>query len=141
MHKFITVVSMGVLLAGCSSASGLKEEREEADQVPAYETRLSSEAGVEVEVTPLSIGSGSWTFEVGLSTHSVDLAEDLMKVSVLRTDAGKELSPVSWDGSPPGGHHREGVLTFENPGDGVEGVALEIREVGGVEVRSFEWDL
>ena len=76
------------------------------------ETRSSSAAGVTVKVTPKGVapGSATWAFVVVLDTHSRDLSDDLVKRSVLLDAQGARYSPLAWEGAPPGGHHRAGVL-------------------------------
>ena len=76
-----------------------------------------------------------------MNTHSVDLdGYDLGKLALLRDDAGKEYLPVFWD-SPTGGHHREGVLTFQITDSENQYFNLIIRDVAGVEERTFHWEL
>lgn len=116
---------------------------EEAPSAPIFETQTSNAGQVVVDVTPLNLGTAAetWEFEVALNTHSVNLDYDLMAVAVLRDDRGNEYLPISWNGSPPGGHHRRGVLSFAalpEPGAFVEVV---IREVAGVPERVFHWEL
>jgi len=98
---------------------------------------------VTVKVTPrnLSAGSATWDFEVVLDTHSADLGQDLARVSVLIDGRGREHPPTAWTGDPPGGHHREGVLSFKPLGSEADSVTLQIRDVGGVPQRSFRWSL
>ena len=52
------------------------------------------------------------SFEIILDTHSVDLAFDMANAAKLE-DSNKILyGQATWDGDPPGGHHRTGILTF-----------------------------
>ncbi len=108
---------------------------------PAAQT--SNEGQVEVTVTPgdLSGNAKTWDFTVSLNTHSVELAEDLAQSAVLDDGQGNWIKPIVWNGDPPGGHHREGVLSFEPVSPRPSTIKLEIRGVGGVEVRTFEWQL
>jgi len=93
------------------------------EQGPAfYETQTDSQGSVVFEVTPVGLSATAETleFEVVMNTHSVDLAWDLAKQSVLRTDLGKEVKGLSW---PMGsGHHFSGTLSF--PGQTTDGMAL-----------------
>src|SRR3972149_12294954 len=75
----------------------------------------SSAVGVTVAITPqnLAASAKSWDFKVVLDTHSGDLNDDLVKSSLLLDGAGAQYAPVAWDGAPPGGHHREGVVQFK----------------------------
>lgn len=87
-------------------------------------------------------------FTIVMDTHAVDLdGYDLARLAVLRIDGGTELSPVSWD-APPGGHHREGTLTFPAEQGGkplitaqTRSIELIVRDVAGVAERVLTWRL
>ncbi|MCV0437490.1 MULTISPECIES: hypothetical protein [unclassified Hydrogenophaga] len=103
----------------------------------------SSERGVTVKVTAKTIGQpGSpWEFAVVLDTHSADLSDDLAQSATLTTDDGRTLKPTGWQGAPPGGHHREGVLAFEVPAPRPGAIELRIHRPGEPAPRSFRWQL
>jgi hypothetical protein len=107
------------------------------------ETRTSSAAGVTIKVTPKDVApvSASWAFAVVLETHSRDLSDDLVKDSVLIDARGTRYAPVSWEGAPPGGHHREGVLRFKALGPAPGAFELQIRRPGESAARVFRWSL
>ena len=104
-----------------------------------WETKTEEQASVTVVVTPLdlSLDSKEWKFDVGMNTHSVELDQDMTKIAVLVDDQGKEYKPLSWDG-PVGGHHREGVLIFNQITPTPKSVELKISGIGDV-IRSFTW--
>lgn len=106
-----------------------------------WETKTEEQESVTVVVTPLDLSSNSkeWKFDVGMNTHSVELDQDMTKIAVLVDDKGKEYKPLSWDG-PVGGHHREGVLIFNQITPNPKSVELKISDIGDV-VRSFTWQL
>ncbi len=104
--------------------------------------RRSDAGRVVVDVQPLGLENDQefWDFNVALNTHSVDLEYDLSQVAFLRCERGRDYDPVSWEGSPPGGHHRQGVLRFtplDHPSSFLE---LVIRDVAGVPERVFRWE-
>lgn len=103
----------------------------------------SAAAGVTVKVTPKSIGSPdrAWEFSVVLDTHSTDLNDDLVQSTTLTTDDGRTLKPARWTGAAPGGHHREGVLSFEVPAPQPREVELRITRRGESAPRIFRWRL
>lgn len=107
-----------------------------------FETQTNTDGGVMVKVTPknISAGSKSWEFEVSLGTHTGDLGQDLAKVSVLMDAEGKEHAAIGWDGDPPGGHHRKGVLRFQPLESVPQTLELRISGIGG-ETRVFRWKL
>lgn len=107
------------------------------------ETLTNSEAAVTVKVTPMNISpeADSWDFEIVLNTHSVALDQDMRRVAVLIDAAGLPRQPQRWEGDPPGGHHREGVLRFQPPAAMPEILELRIRGIGGDSERMFRWRL
>ena len=107
------------------------------------ETRTSSAAGVTVKVTPKDVApdAAAWVFAVVLDTHSRDLSDDLVKNAVLLDARGARHAPIAWEGAPPGGHHREGVLRFKGLGPAPGAFALQIRRPGESAARVFRWNL
>jgi hypothetical protein len=103
--------------------------------------RTVSQAGVTIEVTPKALGTQAWTFDVVLTTHSEDLKDDLAKSAGLVLDGGQPLVPIAWEGSPPGGHHRKGVLRFKPPAAQPVEIELRIARPGEAAPRSYRWKL
>ncbi len=108
----------------------------------AYETQKNNQSGVQVEVTPQTLSANKPAqFTIRLTTHSVELGEDLTAVTELRDDQGRTYKPAQWEGSPPGGHHRSGTLTFPVLQATGGSVTLTIRDVGGDAKREFSWEI
>ena len=107
-----------------------------------WETKTEEQADVTLVVTPLDLSQNSkeWKFDVGMNTHSVELDQDMIKISILVDDQGKEYKPIRWEGAEAGGHHREGVLIFNQITPIPKSVELKISSIGDV-VRSFTWQL
>jgi hypothetical protein len=106
----------------------------------AYKTKSNKENSVRVDVRPVQLLSGKPAkFEIRMNTHSGDLSQDLVAVCTLKDNSGREYLPTGWDGSPPGGHHRSGVLEFSELAEGAESITLVIREVANVPERVFNW--
>ena len=103
----------------------------------------TTQRAVTVTVTPqdLAANATAWEFKVVLETHSQDLSDDLAKSTVLVDATGKQHAPVAWKGAPPGGHHREGVLTFAPIKPAPASVELRMQRPGESEQRSFRWKL
>jgi len=74
------------------------------------------------------------------NTHSDELDQDLTKVVTLENNDGNLYKPSSWEGSPLGGHHREGTLLFNPISPQPGSISLKIKEIGGVAERSFLWE-
>ena len=106
-------------------------------------TRTSSARSVAVKVTPQNVAGDTktWSFAIVLDTHSAELNDDLVKSSLLLDSAGGRFTPVAWDGAPPGGHHREGVLRFKPVSPQPQSIELQITRTGEDAPRSFRWQL
>lgn len=103
--------------------------------------QTNNEKDVTIDVTPGKISFGQpLTFEIRLTTHQGALDYDLTKIAELRDSSGKIYLPIAWEGSPPGGHHRSGVLSFPPVGKTNE-ITLAIKGVYGVPERLFAWQL
>ena len=108
----------------------------------AYKTKSNKENRVRVDVRPVQLSPGKPAkFEIRMNTHSGDLSQDLIAVCTLTDSSGREYRPINWDGSPPGGHHRSGVLEFSDLGGEAKSITLVIREVANVPERIFNWSI
>lgn len=106
-----------------------------------WERKTNEQASVTVAITPLDLSaqSAEWKFNVVMDTHAIELDQDLVKNTVLIDDQGKEYKPTSWEG-PVGGHHREGVLIFNQIIPIPKSVELKITGIADT-VRTFIWQL
>ena len=106
-----------------------------------YSAQISSDEEIDVETTPsVSSDKKTWSFQITLTTHSGSLDEDLVELTTLESNDGEMLKPLNWEGSPPGGHHREGNLIFPPFSKIPKSVTLTIQGVGDVE-RTFTWNV
>ena len=108
---------------------------------PTLSTQTTSQSGVTVKVTPRTLAAGTWEFEVVFDTHSQELTDDLGKTAVLVSDGRTSHSPVKWQGDPPGGHHRKGVLEFKPVSPMPAAIELQIKRNGETAPRLFRWKL
>lgn len=99
-----------------------------------FQTLTSDENNVEFHVTPLAPNE----FQIAIDTHSVDLDFDLTKISTLHDNFGKDYYPMEWEGSEPGGHHRNGILRFPKINANARSIKLIIKDSTR---REFEWSL
>jgi hypothetical protein len=113
-----------------------------ASEAMAYKTKSSKKSGVRVDVKPVQLVPGRpANFEVRMNTHSVPLDQDMTTVCTLLDDQGRKYKPLKWQGSPPGGHHRSGVLEFPPLEGNPNSVTLIIRNIADVPERSFGWQV
>jgi hypothetical protein len=103
----------------------------------------STAAGVTVKVTPKDVSPQAevWQFAVAFDTHSQDLRDDLAKTATLVDARGGRHAPLAWEGAPPGGHHRAGVLRFKGLHAQGEALELQILRPGEHAPRVFRWKL
>jgi hypothetical protein len=78
-----------------------------------------------VTITPTRIDATGGEFDIAFDTHSVDLDLDIAQRATFTVDERPWADPV-WDGAGPGGHHREGTLTFTATGPAAGDAVLTI---------------
>lgn len=129
LNASLTAIAVSFFLAGGAMA---------ASPLPA---QSSSQSGVIVKITPRDLTAQPWAFDVVFDTHSQPLTDDLAKTAVLVSDGGASHPPLKWEGDPPGGHHRKGVLQFKPVSPMPAAIELQIRRSGESAPRSFRWQL
>lgn len=109
-----------------------------AANVPPAQT--SNQSGVKITVEPKGFprDAKTWDFAVTLETHTRDLDDDLTQSTTLLAD-GTPHRPLGWDGPPPGGHHRKGILRFTTVTPLPQVVELQIHREGESAPRIFRW--
>lgn len=152
MNK-IYLVTIAVLLAAVFVALRIisKFDKSAGSQQPTssesitlnsnLEAQTNSDGLVEIAVAPKKISGAEWLFEVALNTHSEELTANLIEKAVLLDDNGNEYLPNNWQGDPPGGHHRNGILSFTAVSPESSSVTVKIFDVGGIKERIFTWQL
>ena len=125
-----------VLVLTLVAAVSLPAAADAAESAP----RKNTVNGVTVAVTP-DFGAKAWTFKVSLDTHTQELSDDLARSAVLTDDQGKRYTPIAWEGTGPGGHHRQGVLRFAVMSPTPEFVQLAITRNNEAAPRLFRWQL
>jgi len=138
VRRFLTwsaAIALSVAIGGFAQAPTAAAAARLAPQV-------NREGMVEVKVTPHSLAPDAkvWEFEVAFNTHSVPIDGDPAQFSVLVDAGGKTHTALAWNGDPPGGHHRRGVLQFKPLAEPKGAVELRISGVGGVAARVFRWE-
>ncbi len=106
----------------------------EKSQADLSQSRVNSEAGVQITATYLPDISDSTAVEIKVTAH-MNYNDDFSNNSYLRDSGGKTYLPLSYEGS--GGHHASGVLRF--PKIESKSFELVIKDVAGVNERVFKW--
>ena len=100
----------------------------------------SSTAGVTVKATPRTLAGAVWEFELVFDTHSQDLKDDPAKSASLHA-GGVSAAPLAWQGDPPGGHHRKGVLRFTAITPAPAALELRLQRASESSPRVFRWQV
>lgn len=100
----------------------------------------NSASGVTLKVTPRRLNASTWEFDLTFDTHSQDLKDDLLRSAVL-VAGGAQVAPLGWEGDPPGGHHRKGVLRFAAPAPRPAMIELHVSRPGESKPRIYRWRL
>lgn len=106
----------------------------------ALAAQSSSSAGVTVKATPRTLAGPVWEFELVFDTHSQDLKDDPAKSARLHA-GGASAAPLVWQGDPPGGHHRKGVLRFKALTPTPAAFELRLERAGEPSPRVFRWQV
>lgn len=136
----ITIILLWIIAAPRPNAK--QPETTPTTQSP-YSIQQRAENNVTVGVTPLSLTPRSKpTFQVEFETHSVELDFDVAKIAILADDQETSYGVPTWEGSPPGGHHRNGTLTFSQPlSNTATSLTLAFANIATVPVRTFSWQI
>ena len=129
-----TAVAVKQKFVSVNTQGGFKDGNTERLDKDNLSPQTNSQGNVTVQVKPLNISKASkiWVFEVDLETHTVELNQDLVKNSVIIDDQGKRYYPVVWEGDPPGGHHRKGILKFGAISPASEVILLKIKQIADI---------
>lgn len=103
--------------------------------------QTSSVAGVTLKATPRSLSGTVWEFDLTFDTHTQNLGDDVAKSASLVADGDKTYSPVEWQGDPPGGHHRKGLLRLDPVSPMPKVIELRVQRPGEPAPRVFRWTL
>lgn len=135
----IVVVSFSFLLFSFKSATPVAVADDTKYDLPA---KINDENSVSVKVKPVEFSFNKPVkFEITVETHAVDLNFDITKISYLEDDKGNIYNPLKWDGTPPGGHHRSGILSFPDYAQKTKLIKLTLKGISRVPERVFIWEL
>jgi hypothetical protein len=145
LFSLVLVFSSGVLQPQAASVQFQEPSAGDIagnDKTLDLQTITNDENSVTVEVTPLNFEYGKpVVFDVALNTHSVSLDFNVDEISLLRDGLGNANNALRWEGTPPGGHHRNGRLTFPSVPEGAGYIELVLEGISNIPERVFKWSL
>jgi hypothetical protein len=116
------------------------EERRNIGEAASSPSQAVAGGGVTAKVILLN-PKGAEGPRFVLDPHSVNLdAYDSKNIAVLRDDARNSYVPVALE-NKGSGHHREASVSFPKISPESERIELVIKDVAGVEQRTFVWKL
>lgn len=131
---FKLIVRAFIVLAAAALSGG-------APAAADWPVRTSELNGVTIKATPRTLSGAAWQFELVFDTHVQALADDLTTAAVLIAADGSPVAPLAWQGDPPGGHHRKGILRFKALEPAPAVLELRITRPGEAAARSFKWKI
>jgi hypothetical protein len=134
---FYVVSRLGILFPAAPENS---PEQVESTSLQAQSVTIGS---VSYKVTPQNLAAPgeTWDFAVTLDTHAGDLDQDAVALIRLIDDQGKSYRALAWEGDPPGGHHREGVLRFAPLLPRPAFIEVRIETAGEAPATPLRWNL
>ncbi len=149
----VTLIILGVWVYRTVSEVKVEQEKTNYTQPGtglASNSRRSEGGAVTVEAVLLNAGgqmpADEAAFSIALNTHSVALENyDVAKNAVLKSSDGVIADKgFTWEAQTDSSHHRSGVLRIK--GDEIIGpetavIILELRNLAGIPVREFKWEL
>lgn len=140
-------VAIIVIVAGIAAVAAvlLRKEPPQPQPTQAQPTqqkgvlpaREITAGAVMVTITPLELDESGAVFSVALNTHSGSLDVDVSDAATLEVD-GKVWAGATWSGSPAGGHHRMGKLTYPGGGPVAGTATLTIEGLPGPVEATWE---
>jgi len=108
-----------------------------------WQTQTLTDGTVTYKATPkdLTLGETTWDFEMAIDTHAGSLDQDLVTLVSIVDDKGNEYKAIKWEGDPPGGHHREGILKFSPISPRPAFVELKIQTTSSAENNRLRWNI
>lgn len=103
--------------------------------------KTERDASGEVSVSVIPQFEKGIDFKISMDTHAGELSTDMMRAAVFEDEDGTVHLPTSWEGDPPGGHHRAGVLHFGTFTPMPKKVDFTLLNIGTVKERKFSWRL
>lgn len=148
----IIIISLAIIIIGAAfycvvsnrtSPPSTQRVGSEQSEQSSLSTQTLTDGAVTYEVTPKNIApaAATWDFDISLDTHTGNLDQDLVSIVRLVDDKDNEYKALEWEGDPPGGHHREGIVKFSPITPLPTSVELKIQTTTNSENSSLRWNI
>lgn len=101
--------------------------------------KTQRDASGEVSVSVIPDFTTGVDFKISMTAHSGELSHDMARAGVFEDEDGTVHLPVSWEGDPPGGKKREGILHFGTFTPSPKKVDFTLLDIGSIKERKFSW--
>lgn len=135
LAALVLSAAIGVGLAADTVTSSTPSVSASGTTLPARDTTAGP---VQIKITPVRLDPSGAAFIVVLDNHDIELTMDLATGGSL-TVGSRAWGPATWSGDGPGGHHREGTLTF--PAGGVAAGPVVLTLTGFPTPVELQWAL
>ncbi len=135
----LSIVLFSIVLIITISGCVMPSTKQQTISLP---IKTNTENRVSFEITPVDFSYDKpVVFEVRIDTHEGSLDFDLREISIMEDSERNEYKAIDWEGSPPRGHHRFGLLKFPKLKGQTKYLKLTIKNVNNVPERVFIWNL
>ena len=141
MHRRLilgAIAALMVVAVGLVATLGSDGSPPATTNTSGLEPQIVSAGEIDITIEPVQLDDDGAAFGIALDTHSVELSSDLAGDARLEV-GGAAWPATAWDGDGPGGHHREGTLTFAATGPATGSVRLTLAGFG--EPVEATWEL
>ncbi len=137
----VLVIMLLVSITLLPTSEVLSEDNSNKQEILLEEKQVSGN-GISVDVSGIyNRPQKSIIFTVKFTTHSGSMDFRVDEIATLMMNDEKISIPATWEGSPPGGHHRSGKLSYKDVPADSQSIILKLSTKGRMGVRRFIWDL
>lgn len=143
-YQKVIIFSLVILVIGLALYYVIpKDVANQVSEQTILQTQTLTDGNVTYKVTPkdLTTSATTWDFDVTLDTHTGSLDQDMVTTFRLVDNKGKEYRATKWEGDPPGGHHREGLLKFSPLTSRPAFIELTVQTTDNTKEISLRWNL
>jgi len=152
-YQKVIIFNFAIIVIGAALYFGIFNRSNLLNQTTNDATRISEQTTLQTQtltdgtvtytVTPKGFipSATTWDFTMSLDTHTGSLDQDMVALISFIDNKGNAYQPTKWEGDPPGGHHREGILQFLPVFPRPSFVELNIQTTDSAKESRLRWNL